>query len=655
MKTVRVIPLKKGVFKEELTYFSAKEIQKGDIVEISVRNKKILGLVISTEEIEESKTDIKNLNFNLKKIIDVKEKSVFLYKYLEAALLTGKYFAAPKNTSVSALIPAVFLESYDKISQTVETVGKTSDNISPPSTIKNEKLLFQNQLEDRLSFYKTLIRGSFAKKKSIFLVLPTENDINNFYEELSKGIEAFTIAIHGNLSPKKQLEKFEQIVSQEHPVLIIGTVPYLSIPRIDLESIILEHESSNAYKMIAPPHFDLRIFTEIYASKINAKFILGDSLLRYETIARKELDNLSEVRLLSFRTNFEGTIEIIDKKPTRNEFSSDKTGAEKFKILNDESLTEIQKTLTKKENIFIFSLRKGLATMTVCNDCGEILMCKNCRAPIVLYLSRDKKKRMFICNRCKNQIDPKTICPTCGSWNLVPLGIGTDTVYKEVKKNLPEVEIFQLDKEVVKTNTEAQKIIKKFEENGGSVLIGTEMAVPYFKNKVPLSIIASFDSLWSIPNFKMGERIIQLVLSILTKTKKKLIIQTKNKEDRALIALETENLASFIREEIQDRKNFEYPPFKRFIKITFVGNKEETLKTKNIFLELFKEYNPLIFSGFVAKQKDKYITNALIKIDPKKWSLPELLANSIIDTNLSEKIASLPPNFSINIDPEDLL
>ena len=58
--------------------------------------------------------------------------------------------------------------------------------------IKTEKLLLQAQLEDRISFYKTLIRGYFALKKSVFIVLPTEYDIEIFQQALSKGIENFT-------------------------------------------------------------------------------------------------------------------------------------------------------------------------------------------------------------------------------------------------------------------------------------------------------------------------------------------------------------------------------------------------------------------------------------------------------------------------------
>ena len=133
-------------------------------------------------------------------------------------------------------------------------------------------------------------------------------DIEEFSKLLEKGIENFVVTIHGGLSPKKQLKKIEQILTSVHPILVIGTAPYLCIPRQDFETIILEHENSNAYKMIARPHFDLRTYVELFASKINAKLIIGDFLLRYETIARKEMDNFNVIYPLSYRTNFKGEI-----------------------------------------------------------------------------------------------------------------------------------------------------------------------------------------------------------------------------------------------------------------------------------------------------------------------------------------------------------
>ena len=643
-KMVTVIPLKKGPFRTNLTYFTAKDIANGSIVDISVRNKKILGLVLSSEDATDAKSDIKNLSFILKKIIEVKECSIFRKEFIESALEISTYFVSRKNDTITSLIPSIFREKYNELAK-----FKNDTALFEPisQNVKPEKVLFQAPLEDRISFYKTLIRGSFAEKKSIFMVLPTEYDIEVFYESLSKGIENFIFCMHGGLKPKKVIEKYKQIMLSSHPLLILGTAQFLSIPRQDIGMVILEHESSGAYKIIPKSNFDLRTFTEFFSSKIGAKLILGDSLLRFETIARKETEDMNEAHPMSFRINSEG-IKIETINPTEGKTS-------KFAIFSEKSVQEIQNTIKNKKNVFIFSLRKGLATMTICRDCNETVNCEKCLAPVVLYLSRDRKKRMFVCNKCNTEKNPETICAHCGSWNLMPLGIGTDTVFEEVKDKLLKKKIFRLDKESIKTPVAAEKIIKEFEENPGSILIGTEMAFFYLKKKADLSIVASFDSLWSIPNFRMSEKIIQLLLSIISKTERKIIIQTKNKNDPALLSVKSENLLPLVRKELGDRKNLGYPPYKRFIKIIYLGNKISSLESQKTLREIFKEYNPEIFSGFMAKNKNQYITNALLKLDPQKWSLPELSAGSSIDQNLFNLLSSLPPSYEVSVDPEDLL
>ena len=130
---------------------------------------------------------------------------------------------------------------------------------------------------------------------------------------------------------------------------------------------------------------------------------------------------------------------------------------------------------------------------------------------------------------------------------------------------------------------------------------------------------------------------------------------TPNERDPAIRAIESENLLHFVRGELEDRKEMGYPPFKRFIKITHLGDKEQTTRARRVLQDIFQEYNPEIFSGFVARLKGKYVTNALVKIEPKKWSLPEISHGSSIDENLLAKLLSLPPSFEVFVDPEDLL
>ena len=637
------MPLKKGVLRGDLTYFTSMNIPVGHVVAVPLRNKKTLALVTSEEDLKESKGNVKGMNYNLKRVLEDKGPSIFLKEFIDTVFDTSKYFAQNKHNVIPFLLPNIFIEHYDKITKIKNAIKKVSED---GKKLRAEKLLLQYPLEDRISVYKTLVRESFAKGQSIFMVLPTASDIEKFTKELSKGIEQFTFSIHSAISAKKNLINYQKILTSTHPVFIIGTAPFLSIPRKDIGTIILEHENSNTFKMLHRPNFDLRIFTEIYASKIKAKLIIADDILRFETIGRKDTDNLHPFYPLSYRIDFSGKIDILGKELAEGK---------KFQIFNEESIEMIKNTLENKKNVFIFSLRKGLATMTICRDCGEMVACERCGSPLVLYLSHQGKQRMFVCNRCEMEKGSDLACISCGGWNLISFGLGTDTISEEIKKIFPKISIFKLDKESAKTALGAQKIIKEFEESSGSILVGTEMTFFYLKNKVALSIIASFDSLWSIPSFKMSEKIIQIAFSTITNTKDRFIIQTKNTNDDAIVSIKSGSLLSFVRSELEDREKLNYPPYKRFIKITYLGDKEQTNKARKMLAEIFTEYSPEIFSGFIARLKNKYVTNALLKLDPQKWSLPEISINSSIDEYLLQKLLTLTASYQVLVDPEDLL
>jgi len=237
---------------------------------------------------------------------------------------------------------------------------------------------------------------------------------------------------------------------------------------------------------------------------------------------------------------------------------------------------------------------------------------------------------------------------------LNPLGIGTDKVYEEVKNLYPKTKIFQIDKETTPTQKDARETIMAFNRNPGSILVGTEMAFYYLRDEVYVSAIISLDGLFSIPNFNITQKILHIIEKLHNITTKKLIIQTRNRDNKILENIKNGNVLSLCREDLAERKSFGYPPFKRLIKITFEGSARDTEKARNFIEELLGIYDPQIFSAFVSKVRGQYITNTVIKIDHDIWPLPtddKKQVNEILRRNL----AQLSPNFSINVDPEDLL
>ena len=102
--------------------------------------------------------------------------------------------------------------------------------------------------------------------------------------------------------------------------------------------------------------------------------------------------------------------ESLDKAYATQIANIEKNTGKKFEVLTENSIVEIQNTLKEKKKVFLFSLRKGLATMTNCRDCSTMVACKNCNAPVVLHNTNDLKKRILICSKCKTHLDADTHC-----------------------------------------------------------------------------------------------------------------------------------------------------------------------------------------------------------------------------------------------------
>jgi|SRR3989344_7232764 len=100
MYLVSVLPVTKTSGRNPISYFSLEKLSPGSLVKISLRKKEVKAVVISTESLKNRKSEIRQANFQLKKIrkSDVLKKTVEL-KALEKI---AEYYA----TSVGALLSA---------------------------------------------------------------------------------------------------------------------------------------------------------------------------------------------------------------------------------------------------------------------------------------------------------------------------------------------------------------------------------------------------------------------------------------------------------------------------------------------------------------------------------------------------------------------
>ncbi|HBD24834.1 MAG: hypothetical protein A2566_02500 [Candidatus Zambryskibacteria bacterium RIFOXYD1_FULL_40_13] len=632
MRIVTVIPISKGIGKDTLTYFTQKSVTAGSIVSVPLRNKMVFGLVTESKVAQEMKSELKSLSYNIKKIDNIETHSFISSSFIESAEKIADYNASSVGAVLSALLPKTILEESKELSYTPK---------EKPVGIFHETLLLQSDDEERYATYKSLIREEFAKNRSVFFCMPGAEDLLNAKLSLEKGIENYTHILHSGLSKKDIVSTWQKIIAEEHPVLIIATGLFLSIPRDDLGAIILEKESSRAYKMQTRPFIDIRSAVEIIAKKFRVKLVLGDIFLRTETLWEEKNGTYADLAPLKFRSLTTATCELIDMKTPQD------MKKKEFKILDEKLKKIIIEAKENNEHTFLFCGRKGLFPQTVCSDCGTVVVCKNCNTPVVLYSRKNNgvQKNLFVCNHCGERRDAEELCAHCKGWRLNPLGIGIDRVVEEVKQLIEDVNLVVIDKEHISTHKQAVKARDLFYKTPGSIMVGTEMALTYLNEKIENSAVVSLDSYFSIPDFQINEKIFHILLTLREISQKSLVFQTRQENPKIFDYALRGNLIDFYRDEIEERKSIGYPPFTTYVKMTLEGEKNTVKKMMEAVVELMKPFEVNTFDAFTPGSKLKYTTHGLISLPKGRW----------IDQELLTKLRNLPPQFMIRIDPITLL
>lgn len=643
MWTVEVIPIKRGLPKEVLTYFSAEPVADGVLVSVPIRSKLVDAIVVGSRDAREEKAAIKSGDFSLRKIAKIKTESPIPPYIFDAATLAARYYRRTRGDMLDMYVPD--FSFYGSLPPASE---KKSEHEAQP-----ERLIFQAPLEDRISHYRTYIREAFAKKESLVFVVPTIADCDVLEKALARGVADFVLVINGELSKKKMADTLKRLASEPHAVVVITTPSYVSLLRPDISTIILEHESSGAYSTPTLPSYDLRVLVEILARSAGKKLILGDSLLRIETLGRYEEKEFTTLVPVTFRSLAPIDISVIphgipEELPAR-------ARNEQIPALSEPVRALLEKASVTKSKVFAFALRTGLATVTKCRDCFTVLLCEHCEAPLVLYTGAEER-RVFICNKCKRHTPSEQKCTKCGSWNLSAFGLGTEFVEEEIKRLFPELPVFRIDREATPTRAEARKVAALFTASEFGVLVGTEMALFYVSDIVSHSVIVSFDTLFNIPSYRTNERIINLFLAIAERTRGKLYVQTKNPDEPIIALVQSNNYSAWYRAELAERSDYRYPPYSTIIKITWRGKEAERSAVRDYLEETLAPFGADMFDSIViTRGKRESATNAVIRPKREDWSLHALLGGKGLSEHLRETLAKLPEDAVISVNPENLL
>ncbi len=629
MKIVTVIPLKKSVWRDNLTYFTAQDAPLGSLATVPVRGQQVLALIVDSREASDLKSELKTVDWQLRKVTKIKKINYFDSAFISAAGLTADYFATLTGHVIKTAVPQAILDELPEVK--IAKRGEAEKILAEVNAVQESE-------DERLARYKSLIREAFAKKQSVYLCLPTSADINRIIEPLKKGIENYVLVGHGALSKKEQLDFWKKAQSIEHPILVVGTPLFLSLPREDISTIIIERENSSAYKMLARPFVDWRFFIEELAKQREIRLILGDSALRSETIYRLGKGEIAPLGSIKYRYTGSATSQIIA-------LGTDKDKTAILEATNERLRERIENALDSNEKIFIYSGRRGLAPLTLCRDCGTIMNCDVCHLPLTIHQSPRLKERVFVCHKCSQIVEIEDECKKCKGQRLAIIGFGVEKIAEELSVAFPNTTLFHLDSDSTKTSKKAEEVIRQFNKTPNSILIGTEMALHYLDNQVDNVLAVGLDAFLAMPDWRASEKLFSTLLRLKQLARKHFILQTREPEEKIFSYITGGNLIDFYRDEIADRQELGYPPFKVLIKISLAGSLPEIRKEMSRLEKMLEKWHPLGYPDISKNTKGLPVLNILLRLPASAWPHPELL----------KILKSLPPSFIINVDPESVL
>lgn len=637
MFVIAVTPINKGIFKDQLSYFSTQEIPIGSIVTVPVKNRSLDALVIGSRSATDLKSELKNSNFALKKIGSVKKFGLFLPEFLAACAETADHYALTLGQAIKAALPQVILENLER-SQRLPNVDKIPEPENSDGTVKQNKFILQDAPEERLSYYKALIRESFAKKQSVLLLLPVAGDVEKYAAAFGAGIKDFTVVLHGDLPKKTLWQNWNKAIDSAHPLLLIATPGFLAIARRDLKVIVLEKESHTSYRSFNRPVIDFRFLAEKLADQLSARFILGDLVLRAETIFKTERGDYAHLTGLKYRSASaaeQGLLEIKNFDP----------GDKNVYAISDALRQVLRTAIDNREKTLIYSGKKGLNSTTVCNDCGQIVRCSHCQSPLVLHKNQLERKYFYLCHKCGRPEETADKCRFCDSWRLSLLGSGIEKAQAELEELFPAIPIFRLDGDTPKPAKRAELVQKFYNTRGPAILLGTDAVTGQLSDKIANVVVIGLDALFSVPDFRISEKIFNVLLSLRSYAQKRFLIQTRNPKEKVFAYATAGNLIDFYRDEIEERMKFGYPPFKVLIKISREGKSKEVADAMEELADRLADYSPLFFPASTDFPAGRAKGNAIIKLPAKSW----------IDARLLDKLKSLSPDWQIEIAPESIL
>ena len=622
-----------------LTYESIDELLPGTPVQVPLRQKQVEGIVIKQEK--------KVLEYAVKSISASLPDPLLTPAQLATAQWMSEYYCCNLRQALSPWLPGTRWSSLLK-DDTETCPLQTSVSAYPNLTEKQQEaytkivgsdkpsLLFGVTNSGKTEVYAALVADAVQAKKQAILLVPeillTEHTITRF-EELLGGREAISIW-HSRLTPAQRRKEWQRIRSGEVS-LVIGSRSALFTPCQNLGVVIIDEEHEWTFKNEQTPRYHARETAAALCKHSQAQLVLGSATPSLESWSRAKHDTYSLVRLPDRYNNAPYPhVHIVDLAETN--FGS-------LYPLSPTLLAAVDDRLSKKEQSILFLNRRGIATALLCTDCRRRVVSPETQIPFTVH--REANGDEYLSDHFSGtQLPVPHVCPSCDSPNLKTIGAGTAKLEDLLKKQFPSARVLRADSDTLKNPDDMRHVLNAMHNNEADILLGTQSIVKGLDlPKVTLAGVLVADVGLSLPHFRAGERIFQLLTQLTGRSGRlhqgDVVIQTFRPDAPEIKAAAAHATEEFLDTELQLRQHSGYPPVVPMARI-IVRSDNAKLEAKKLYAELFTK----------AEDADTIHCAPLYHSSANAWHV--LIRSHNVRTLLAEVDLQ---NAIVDIDPQDCL
>lgn len=431
---------------------------------------------------------------------------------------------------------------------------------------------------------------------------------------------------HSKFSDNERIEVWNGVLSGKFS-FVVGVRSSIFLPFDNLGLIVIDEEHETSYKQHDPaPRYNARDVAIYFAAKNHAKVLLGSATPSVETYYHT---TTKKYHLVTLNQRYghaslpETVVVDLIRERKRKKMKNDFT-----EVLLD----TITDKISKKEQTIIFQNRRGYAPLLNCEQCGWVPQCQNCSVSLTYHLYKNELR----CHYCGFTAPVPSQCNACESRDLKNIGFGTEKIEEDLLLFIPDVQVQRMDLDTTRSKYGYQRIIDSFESGAIDILVGTQMITKGLDfDKVSLVGVLDIDRMLYYPDFRAFERTFQLITQVSGRAGRKdkkgmVVIQTTQPEQPVLHYIINNDYQGFYKKEIEEREQFNYPPFHRLITIT-IKNKDKdfcqntAIKLANLLVQQLGQERILgPQEPSINRVRNQYLMRIMIKIERKNIHLQKV-------------------------------